>query len=147
MQGIKTDLYVFKYLLDLKYPAITVHLQRLQVDVQSFITSWFLCLFTTTFSLEDSQSFFDIFLNEGDKMLFRFALAFFQVNMDRIIKMKHSEQVFLFIRDIATTAEFDQLKTVMILTTQLHLFFGLPICSYLTDDFFPFPYRWPSQSK
>lgn len=54
MTGLIVEQYVFKYLLDLKFPQITSHLRRLMFDINPVIVQWFLCLFVSVFPLEVS---------------------------------------------------------------------------------------------
>lgn len=52
MTGILVEQRVFKYLLDLKLPKVSAHLEALQLDVEMIIVRWLLCLFVSEFPLE-----------------------------------------------------------------------------------------------
>uniref|UniRef100_A0A915E0A3 Rab-GAP TBC domain-containing protein n=1 Tax=Ditylenchus dipsaci TaxID=166011 RepID=A0A915E0A3_9BILA len=67
-----------KVLLDLvqeKIPNLWVHLRQVDVDLTLFTLSWFLTVFVDTLSHKIYINIFDVFLCEGNKVLFRFALA------------------------------------------------------------------------
>lgn len=52
MTGLIVEQRVFKYLLDLKFPRVTSHLEKLQVDIEPLLVRWFLCLFVSVLPLE-----------------------------------------------------------------------------------------------
>lgn len=89
MLGVIADARLFCDLIGQKIPKLAAHIQKFNVDMQSIAIRWFLCLFVNIFPLEvhstlkdfllicfqTSLRFFDFLFLEGDKMLFRFALA------------------------------------------------------------------------
>lgn len=52
MIGVVVEQRVFKYLLDLKFPKITTHLEKLQLDIDPIVLRWFMCLFVSVLPLE-----------------------------------------------------------------------------------------------
>jgi hypothetical protein len=52
MTGIQVDQLSFKHFLSYYFPKVSNHLKKLDVDIQSIIVRWFLCLFVSVFPLE-----------------------------------------------------------------------------------------------
>jgi Rab-GTPase-TBC domain len=51
-KGVKVDQKVLSYLVDMKFPAVTSHLEKVGVDLSAVVVSWFLCLFVTSLDQE-----------------------------------------------------------------------------------------------
>ncbi|KAI1706937.1 rab-GTPase-TBC domain-containing protein [Ditylenchus destructor] len=78
-----------KVLLDLmveKLPALAAHLNKLSVDLSLFTLSWFLTIFVDVLSHNVYINLFDVFLYEGNKVLFRFALALLKVCEAKVLE-------------------------------------------------------------
>ncbi|KAI3421000.1 hypothetical protein GPALN_014627 [Globodera pallida] len=78
-----------RVLLDLvqdKMPTLHTHLQKLEVDLSLFTLSWFLTVFVDVLSHNIYIKIFDVFLLEGNKVLFRFALALLKMAEQRLLE-------------------------------------------------------------
>uniref|UniRef100_A0A914KP71 TBC1 domain family member 2B n=1 Tax=Meloidogyne incognita TaxID=6306 RepID=A0A914KP71_MELIC len=78
-----------RVLLDLvqdKMPALHAHLQKLEVNLSLFTLSWFLTVFVDVLSHTVYIKIFDVFLYEGNKVLFRFALAILRLVELRLLE-------------------------------------------------------------
>ncbi|KAF7637955.1 hypothetical protein Mgra_00002658 [Meloidogyne graminicola] len=78
-----------RVLLDLvqdKMPALHAHLQKLEVNLSLFTLSWFLTVFVDVLSHTVYIKIFDVFLYEGNKVLFRFALAILRIVELRLLE-------------------------------------------------------------
>uniref|UniRef100_A0A914UYM0 TBC1 domain family member 2B n=1 Tax=Plectus sambesii TaxID=2011161 RepID=A0A914UYM0_9BILA len=69
------DQKVLKDLVSEKLPKFASHLKQFDVDLSLFTLSWFLTCFVDSLPHNVYLQIFDVFLYEGNKVLFRFALA------------------------------------------------------------------------
>ena len=61
---------------------------------------WFMCLFVNTLRPEPVLRIWDIFLNEGNHVLFRFAAALFKIAEKQILASEELGDVFQIFREI-----------------------------------------------
>lgn len=88
MFGVRVDIQTFCSLLALRLPKVWSHLDNLGIDrqiMQGLILPWFLCLYVNVLPLESTLRFFDSFFFEGDKVLFRVALAIFKLHEKQLL--------------------------------------------------------------
>ncbi|MFH4981260.1 hypothetical protein AB6A40_007969 [Gnathostoma spinigerum] len=69
------DQKVLRDLVSEKLPKLSSHLKRLEVDLSALTLGWFLTCFVDILPHDIYLHIFDIFLYEGNKVLFRFALG------------------------------------------------------------------------
>ncbi|KEP60024.1 UNVERIFIED_CONTAM: TBC domain-containing protein [Hammondia hammondi] len=90
MQGLFTpglptlEKYFFQFqrLLQKHMPRLSVHLRNEGVEPSMYLSSWMMTLFSYNFSFDCVVKIWDIFLNDGEKMLFRTALAILQIKQE-----------------------------------------------------------------
>jgi hypothetical protein len=87
MKGIHVDVMVLQRLLDKKLPAISAHLKKHHIELEIVSISWFLCIFLNSMPIETVLRVWDVLFSEGSKILFRIALALFQLNEDKILAL------------------------------------------------------------
>ncbi|KAK6025359.1 TBC domain protein, partial [Ostertagia ostertagi] len=73
--GAVADQKVLRDLVTEKLPRFAAHLRQFEVDLSLFALSWFLTCFVDVMPHQIYLPIFDVFLYEGNKSLFRFALA------------------------------------------------------------------------
>lgn len=61
---------------------------------------WFMCVFVNTLRPEVALRVWDIFLNEGGKVLFRIAAALFQLNEAKLLAAKDASDLFSLLRNM-----------------------------------------------
>jgi hypothetical protein len=61
---------------------------------------WFMCVFVNTLRPEVTLRVWDMFLNEGSKVLFRIAAALFQMNERKLLAAKDASDLFGLLRNI-----------------------------------------------
>ncbi|KHN75607.1 TBC1 domain family member 2B [Toxocara canis] len=83
--GIKQ---VLRDLVGEKLPKFSNQLKKLEVDLSAFTLSWFLTCFVDIFPHAIYLQTFDVFLYEGNKVLFRFALAILKLAESAILECK-----------------------------------------------------------
>jgi hypothetical protein len=79
MAMTQTVLYVFSQLGALLVPTVWHHLESQGVHHSMYATSWFMTLFASSFPFELVTRIFDIFLLEGQKIIYRVSLALLKV--------------------------------------------------------------------
>ncbi|KAK0395562.1 hypothetical protein QR680_001337 [Steinernema hermaphroditum] len=85
-----------KVLLDItreKLPKLDAHLRKLEVDLTPFTLSWFLTCFVDVLPHKLYIPIFDIFLYEGNKVIFRFALAILKLCEPRLLQCPSSGSI------------------------------------------------------
>lgn len=74
---------------------------------------WFMCVFVNTLRPEVALRVWDIFLNEGGKVLFRIAAALFQLNEPKLLRAKDASDLFALLRNIGKDViDADQLIAI-----------------------------------
>jgi TBC1 domain family member 2B len=99
--GAHVDQYVFRDLLGEKLPKVHEVLEKHGIEISLF--SWFLTCFVDNIPVEVYLRIWDIFLYEGNKVLFRFALAFFKMYEDEILSSSDSLSINTLLRTLGET--------------------------------------------
>lgn len=89
--GAHVDQHVFRDLLAEKLPKVHEVLEKFGIEVSLF--SWFLTCFVDNIPVEVYLRIWDVFLYEGNKVLFRFALAFFKLHEQEIMDRGSTDSV------------------------------------------------------
>jgi len=122
LTGAHVDQYVLRHLLSEKLPRLHYHLELHGIELSLF--SWFLTAFVDNIPVNVYLRIWDVFLYEGNKVLFRFALSFLKLQEEEILKMNDSVSINQFLR---TLGERDcDVKQ---------------LCSIAFSQLNPFPYR------
>lgn len=77
---------MFNTLLADRQPQLMKHFESHDIDLTMFTTQWFMCLYINYLPIECTVWFLDCFLSEGNKMLFRVALALFAMQKSALLK-------------------------------------------------------------
>jgi len=87
MKGAQIDCGVFKVLLKKKNIKVWKHLEKFNLDPSIVVVPWFVCLFShSSLPIESVIRVWDSLFMEGNKVLFRVALAIFHLNSKLILK-------------------------------------------------------------
>ncbi|CAL9212102.1 uncharacterized protein LOC135617442 [Musa acuminata AAA Group] len=86
LSGCHVEQRVFRDLLAKKCPRIATHLEAMEFDVSLVATEWFLCLFSKSLPSETTLRVWDVLFNEGAKVLFHVALAFFKMKEEELLQ-------------------------------------------------------------
>lgn len=89
MIGCHVDQYVFAELIEQKLPKIHRHLERAQLQLPLITLQWFLCLFVNTLPTESALRVWDMFFNEGDKVLFRIAIGLLKMHEAKLLAARY----------------------------------------------------------
>uniref|UniRef100_A0A183DF48 Rab-GAP TBC domain-containing protein n=1 Tax=Gongylonema pulchrum TaxID=637853 RepID=A0A183DF48_9BILA len=82
------DQKVLRDLVCEKLPKLSSHLRKFEIDLSAFTLSWFLTCFVDIFPHTIYLNTFDVFLYEGNKVLFRFALAVLKLAEASVLECK-----------------------------------------------------------
>ena len=102
MIGIYVDQYVLGHMIKLYLPEIHKKLEDFELQLPIITVQWFLCLFINTLRPEVSLRIWDMFLNEGNKVLFRISMALFKSAQKEILAAKDPGDLFVTLRNIGT---------------------------------------------
>lgn len=94
--GVHVDQYVLRDLLAEKMPQLHSHFEKHGIELSLF--SWFLTCFVDNIPHQIYLRIWDVFLYEGNKILFRFALAFLKYHSDVLLSMDDSLAINQYLR-------------------------------------------------
>ncbi|KHJ93731.1 TBC domain protein [Oesophagostomum dentatum] len=86
--GAVADQKVLRDLVTEKLPRLAAHLRQYEVDLSLFALSWFLTCCVDVLPHQIYLPIFDVFLYEGNKSLFRFALAILKLCEPAVLQSK-----------------------------------------------------------
>lgn len=92
-------------------PALFRKLRDENYVPQIWASQWFLTFFAAYFPVEITSRIWDIYLVEGRKTIFRFALAILKINEAALLKAD-LEGLFTILKDYGQKADFDKLMEV-----------------------------------
>ena len=96
LMGAHVDQYVLKELLQEKLPTLYAHFERYDIELSLF--SWFLTCFIDNIPVPVFLRIWDVFLYEGSKVLFRFALAFLKYHEVNLLSLHDSMALNQYLR-------------------------------------------------
>ncbi|XP_038053263.1 TBC1 domain family member 2B-like [Patiria miniata] len=99
--GSQTDQRVFKDLLSEKLPRLNTHLDNFGIDLSLISFNWFITVFCDNVPPETMVRIWDTLLYEGNKVLFRFALAFLKSCEAELLALHDYILIFNFLRKMA----------------------------------------------
>ncbi|EFA78750.1 hypothetical protein PPL_08211 [Heterostelium album PN500] len=92
--------FVFDEILQKKLPKLHKHFTTLNLSLPLIMTQWFLCIMATATPTETTFRIWDVFFAEGSKVLFRFAVALFKMNEEKLLTCKDYNTLYNLIRKI-----------------------------------------------
>ena len=107
--GLRKKLYIFIKLLEKFVPKIYNKLKEKEVVPTMYASQWFFTLFTNTFPFEIIVRIFDCFFLEGEKIIYRIALAIFKIRENKLLKTKSFETLMENIRNATNNIEVEEL--------------------------------------
>lgn len=97
------------------WPCCVVCVPLCSIDYSLITFNWFLTVFVDNIPPDMMVQIWDTFLYEGDKVLFRFAIAIFKYYEEDIIKIKESLKLYSFLRQMSSQVRnIGRLKQVRI---------------------------------
>lgn len=98
MPGLKNAYYKYLTLMKKYLPKLHQHLLDEMVTPNLYTIPWFMTIFATNMPLELTLRIWDIFFIEGQKILFRIALAIMKINEKELLKADF-EKVFDILKE------------------------------------------------
>ncbi|KAG5932488.1 hypothetical protein E4U53_001337 [Claviceps sorghi] len=93
LSGLHVRIYQFRELLRLNLPALSIHLEELQVET-AYVSQWFLSFFAVTCPLPMLFRIYDVIFAEGaSETLMRVALSLMRKNEPRLLACSEMEDV------------------------------------------------------
>ncbi|GAB6031648.1 TBC1 domain member [Chamberlinius hualienensis] len=89
--GVQVDLLVLKDLLAEKVERLNSYFNSNNIDISLYTYQWFVCIFVEVVPVDMFLNIWDTFLFEGDKVLFRYALAILKLNENYFMKSKSAD--------------------------------------------------------
>ncbi|KAF7494352.1 TBC1 domain family member 2B [Sarcoptes scabiei] len=96
--GAHVDQYVLRDLISNKIPQLSQVMDQNQIEISLF--AWFLTIFVDNVPVFVYLHIWDVFLHEGSKILFRFALAILRLNEQELLQMTDSASMNQFLRTL-----------------------------------------------
>ena len=107
--GLRKKLYIFLKLLEKFVPKVYNKLREKEVMPTMYASQWFFTLFSNTFPFDVIVRIFDCFFLEGEKIIYRIALAVFKIKEQRLLKAKSFETLMETIRNMSNNINIDEL--------------------------------------
>lgn len=101
----QVDCCVLSDLLERKMPRLHKHLVK--NDIQLTLFTWFFTIFVDGFRPELMLRIWDCFLLEGDKVLFRIALAILHISQDDLLRMHDFSTMSSHLSRLVSTRQLD----------------------------------------
>lgn len=108
MPGLAKNFYILLSLEKKFLPKIFAKFNEMSYVPQIYASQWFLTLFSVYFPFEVVVRIWDIFLVEGRKTMFRFALAILKLHEKQLIDAD-MEELFHILKDYKDKVDFDKL--------------------------------------
>lgn len=96
--GAHVDQYVLRDLITEKLPNLSQHMEQHHIEISLF--AWFLTVFVDNIPVSVYLHIWDVFLYEGSKVLFRFALAILKMHEQDLLQMKDSASFNQYLRTL-----------------------------------------------
>ncbi|CAD8177266.1 unnamed protein product [Paramecium octaurelia] len=89
------EFFILDCLINQYYPTTAKILKKNNIDLFYFATEWFITLFASTLPIDLFYRVFEIFLLEGEKTLFRCALAIIHFKEQKLIQLQNNFEISL----------------------------------------------------
>lgn len=100
MVGTYVDQFVLAHLIKKYLPKVHKVLDSSQLQLPLITVQWFMCLFVNTLRAEVALRVWDMFLNEGSKVLFRISIALFKMSEKSLLSTTDPGDLFKILRSI-----------------------------------------------
>eukprot|EP00731_Ephydatia_muelleri_P023999 Em0016g270a len=85
--GAQADQAVLQEVLASQLPDLNEHLMAFGIEIKLVSFNWFLCLFIDAMPTECALRIMDVFLNEGNKVMYRVAIGILRVYKDHFLSL------------------------------------------------------------
>eukprot|EP01135_Chromosphaera_perkinsii_P004779 Nk52_evm10s296 gene=Nk52_evmTU10s296 len=96
MEELKMKFYQLECLIDDMLPSLYAHLVQQGIETEMYASQWFLTIFAAKFPLDLVFQLMDVFLCEGEDMIFTIAVSLLKDNQDLLMKLEFEEILKFF---------------------------------------------------
>lgn len=96
MAQLALKIYQLNGLLQDHAPELSSHFIAQGLDLSSFVSSWFLTIFTTTFSIPCCSRILDCLLMDGPEIIFKISLSILLIEQDKLLELD-MEEILLYL--------------------------------------------------
>jgi len=97
-----TDGYLWKDMIEERYPNINAHLNSNFILPETFVQKWFCALCVHVLPFESLFGFISLFFRDGHTFLFRFGVSLVDQFQERLLAAKSQAQIYALLRLDAT---------------------------------------------
>jgi hypothetical protein len=90
-------------------PKVYEHFKNKCVHPSMYASQWFITIFSVNFKFDVLVRIFDVFLLEGEKVLYRFALSVLKINEDKLLHARQFEDVMAIFKNLFDNITADDL--------------------------------------
>lgn len=91
MIGMKVSYYTFLILFKRYMPTLYKHLNKEMFEPSMYITPWFMTLCSSNMPIQLTLRIWDIYFLEGNKILYRIAMAVLKLNEKELLNSSFEE--------------------------------------------------------
>lgn len=102
MPGLKISFYIFLSLFKKFMPRLHEHLLLEMIPPAMYATKWFMTIFSTNIPIELTLRIWDVFFIEGQKIVYRIALAILKIN-EKALLTADCEKVSIILKNYLET--------------------------------------------
>jgi hypothetical protein len=106
---LKPTFYKLLSLMKRHLPNIYEHFRKNNVHPSMYACQWFISIFSVNFRFDTLVRIFDVFLLEGVKILYRFALAVLKLNEEKLLKARMFEDIMSLFKGLYENITVDDL--------------------------------------
>eukprot|EP01038_Epipyxis_sp_PR26KG_P005733 gene5733-7917_t len=100
MIGTYVDQFVLAHIIKKHLPIIHSTFEKNQLQLPLITVQWFMCIFVNTLRPEVTLRVWDMFLNEGSKVIFRISAALFKLHEPQLLAVRDAADLFTTLRNI-----------------------------------------------
>ena len=108
MPLLTESFFIFEALLKRSVPRLANHLNRMHVHSSMYASRWFITVFSCNFPFECVNRVWDIYLNEGPRIVFRVAVAIMKMKEESLLKLSF-ERIIDALQTVQRGLDADQL--------------------------------------
>lgn len=97
--NLRIEQQVFTILFSKKLPDLYNHFQKLNINIGAICGQWFGGLYLNSLPKESVFRVWDIFFNEGSKVLYRIGLAILKQMEKVVLSMHDSTQIYVVLKE------------------------------------------------
>lgn len=98
MTGTYLDQQVFEEVVRVRLPAVHEKLTDFGLQLSLCSIQWFMCLFVNTLRIEPALRVWDIFLNEGNQVLFQVAVGLLKLHEEEILLCSDASTLYVCLK-------------------------------------------------